>query len=46
MKPLSTDYRESVDRLSRILRVGESFDLVMRRLRIGEDELSAFYKIE
>ena len=43
MKPLSADYRENVDTLSKILRVGESFDLVLRRLRIGEDELSAFY---
>ena len=43
MQALSQDYRENVETLSRILRVEESFDIVSRRLRIGEDELTTIF---
>lgn len=40
---LCEDYRENVRRLSASLRVGESFDLIERRLHIHERELCFFY---
>ena len=43
MKELSCDYRENVRALGAQLRVSENFDMVSRRLLIGEDELTAFY---
>ena len=43
MKELSCDYRENVRALGAELRVSENFDMVSRRLLIGEDELTAFY---
>ncbi len=43
MKPLSGDYRENVRALSEALRIDKSFDLVSRRLLVGEDELTAVY---
>ncbi len=43
MKELSGDYRENCELLSAALRVGESFDLITRRLLVGEDEMCAFY---
>ncbi len=43
MQLLSPDYGENVRALSAALRIDASFDLVMRRLLIGEDELTAVY---
>ena len=43
MAALSRDYAENVRTLTGALRVGESFDLISRRLRVGEDELTAVY---
>lgn len=43
MPSLTPDYAENVALLSAALRVGESFDVISRRLRVGEDELTAFY---
>ena len=40
MKELSCDYRENVRALGAELRVSENFDMVSRRLLIGEDELT------
>lgn len=43
MESLVADYRENVAALRARLRVGESFDLIERRLLVGQDELTAFY---
>ena len=43
MESLVADYRENVAVLRARLRVGESFDLIERRLLVGQDELTAFY---
>ncbi len=43
MKALSDDYRQNVETMQSILGIDKSFDLIMRRLPIGEDELTLFY---
>ncbi len=43
MQHLTGNYRTDVNDFSAHLRVGESFDLIQRRLLIGEDELTLFY---
>ena len=43
MDRLTPDYAENIRLLSTALRVGESFDIISRRLRVGQDELTAFY---
>lgn len=43
MQKLGTNYRENVAELDRLLRVGESFDLIKKILRIGRDELTLYY---
>ncbi len=43
MQHLTGDYRTDVATLNERLRVKESFDLISRRLLIGEDELTLFY---
>ncbi len=40
---LSLEYEENIRELSEALRVSENFDMLMRRLSVGEDELCAFY---
>ena len=43
MKRLSGDYRENVEALDALLRVEKSFDLVRRRLTVGQDQLTLYY---
>ncbi len=43
MERLSRDYRENVTAFREHMRIGESFDLIERRLRIGADEMTLFY---
>lgn len=43
METLSKDYHENVEKMRASLRVGESFDLLERRLVIGRDEMTLFY---
>lgn len=43
MDRISGDYRENVERFRRELRVEASFDLICRRLLVGEDEMTLFY---
>ena len=43
MERLSENYTENVRALSDLLAVGESFDLVARRLSAGENELTLFF---
>ena len=43
MRLLGENYKENVEALSETLRIDASFDLIMRRLRIGEDELTAVF---
>ena len=43
MTELSPDYRANVEELSGRLRVPENFDILQRRLLIGEDEMTLFY---
>lgn len=43
MPMLTTDYRQNVEELVRILRVNESFDMISRTLNVGKDELTLFY---
>ena len=43
MQTLGTDYRENVESFARAMRVEESFDLIRRTLKAGEDELTLFY---
>ena len=43
MRKLGTNYRENVAELDRLLRVEESFDIIKKVLRIGQDELTLYY---
>ena len=43
MQRLTDDYQANVELLSRRLGVDKSFDLICRRLPVGEDELTLFY---
>ncbi len=43
MRHLSEDYKTNVTTLTSILGVDKSFDVISRRLPIGEDELTLFY---
>ncbi len=43
MERLTGDYRENVRALSALLAAGESFDLIERRLSVGDGELTLFY---
>ena len=43
MEKISDRYEENVAFFRRHLRVGENFDVVERRLAVGEDELTLFY---
>ncbi len=43
MRPLSANYEDNVATLEREVRVSENFDIISRRLRVGNDELTAFY---
>ena len=43
MQKFSSDYRENRAYLHNALRVEDSFDLIERRLLIGEDELTLYY---
>ncbi|MBO6020052.1 MAG: spore germination protein [Clostridia bacterium] len=43
MERLTGDYRENVRALSALLAAGESFDLIERRVSVGDGELTLFY---
>ena len=43
MERLTEDYRENVRALAALLAAGESFDLIERRLPVGDDELTLFF---
>ena len=43
MQRLCDDYQANVELLRKRLRVDRSFDLICRRLPVGEDELTLFY---
>ena len=43
MKKLTTDYKENVALLDRILRVRENFDVLKKILMVGEDEITLYY---
>lgn len=43
MERLSGDYRENVASLHAALRVEENFDIIERRLPVGQDEMTLFY---
>lgn len=43
MKRISQSYEENVAYFRACLRVGENFDIVERRLLVGEDEMTLFY---
>lgn len=43
MRKLTQNYGDNVAELDRLLRVGESFDLIKKVLRIGPDELTLYY---
>ncbi len=43
MKELSVNYEENVASMSKLLRTSESFDLIRRTLRVGNDEMTFFY---
>ena len=43
MKKLSKDYAENVAEFNRLLRVDESFDLIKKRLIIGDGEATFYY---
>ncbi len=43
MGALKQDYFENVQEVKSLLRVGENFDIVARRVTIGEDEATFFY---
>lgn len=43
MKRLSASYHENVAHLKGLLRTEESFDMIVRTLSIGKDELTLFY---
>ena len=43
MRKLSLDYKENVRYLSGALRVEESFDLLVKALRVGDGELTLYY---
>ncbi len=43
MRKLSPSYVENVAQLDRLLRVGESFDIIKKVLNIGTDEISMYY---
>ena len=43
MKLLSNDYKENVEEMSKLLRVDKSFDLICRKLNVGDEELTFYY---
>ncbi len=43
MQKLGSNYRDNVAELDRLLRVEESFDIIKKILRVGEDELTLYY---
>ncbi|MBQ8208400.1 MAG: spore germination protein [Clostridia bacterium] len=43
MRRLSKFYRENVAHLDKILRIDESFDLLKKVMKIGEDEITLYY---
>ena len=43
MEKISADYRQNVEDFSKALRVDANFDLIRRRLTVGEDEMTLFY---
>ncbi len=43
MKELSVSYRDNIAAFSAQLRTDESFDLIRRTLRVGDDEMTFFY---
>ena len=40
---LTDSYLDNVDLLDRILRVEESFDLIKKPLKVGQDEMTLYY---
>ncbi|MBQ8397170.1 MAG: spore germination protein [Clostridia bacterium] len=43
MRKLTPNYRENVAALDHLLRVDDSFDLIKKTLRVGQDELTLYY---
>ncbi len=43
MEFLTNDYIENTEYISKLLRVSENFDIIKRRLIIGNDEMTLFY---
>ena len=43
MRTLCEEYQETVKRLNRALRVGESFDVLVKTLRLADGELTLYY---
>ena len=43
MRRLSTDYRENVAYFDRTLRVSENFDVLSKKLAVGQDELTLYF---
>ena len=43
MKKLGNDYAENIERFDNLLRVNESFDLIKKRLVIGDGEVTFYY---
>ena len=43
MRKFSENYRDNVAALDGILRVDQSFDLIKKVLRVGQDELTLYY---
>ena len=43
MKTLKNDYRENLELINNALRVKDSFDVLSKTLRIGDEELTLFY---
>ncbi len=43
MRPLHTDYRENVAYFDKELRVNENFDVLKKKLAVGQDELTMYF---
>lgn len=43
MKRLSADYKLNVDLLDKMLRVNENFDIIKKKISVGNDELTFYY---
>ena len=40
---LTNDYKQNIDLLDRELNVGENFDMLKKKLKIGQDEITMYY---